>query len=193
MMKETATAPSTGVTTQTQQLVRAALFAALTCVATMIIKVPTPTQGYVHPGDGFVLLSGLLLGPLYGALAAGIGSALADLISGYVIYIPATFLIKAGCALVAYFTFRALSGVSDKGSFLIPKLLITTIAGEAVMVVGYFGFEIFMLAVVSHSSLSAGFVAALAGLVPNFVQASFGILLGTLLYPVFSRVVPAHR
>ena len=68
---------------RTKKLILSALMAALTCVGTMIIKVPTPTMGYIHPGDGFVLLSGLLLGPLWGALAAGLGSALSDLIGGY--------------------------------------------------------------------------------------------------------------
>ena len=57
-----------------KKLVTAALLAAMTCVATMIIKIPTPTFGYIHPGDGFVLLCGVVLGPLPGALAAGIGS-----------------------------------------------------------------------------------------------------------------------
>ena len=37
-----------------KKLVTAALLAAMTCVATMIIKIPTPTFGYIHPGDGFV-------------------------------------------------------------------------------------------------------------------------------------------
>ena len=86
--------------------ITAALFAALTCIGTMILKIPTPTLGYIHPGDGFVLLSGLLLGPLWGGLAAGIGSGLSDLIGGYFIYVPATFIIKALTAIVAYFTFR---------------------------------------------------------------------------------------
>ena len=57
-----------------KKLVTAALLAAMTCVATMIIKIPTPTFGYIHPGDGFVLLCGVVLGSLPGALAAGIGS-----------------------------------------------------------------------------------------------------------------------
>ena len=44
---------------QTRTVILASLMAALTCVGTMIIKIPTPTNGYIHPGDGFVLLSGL--------------------------------------------------------------------------------------------------------------------------------------
>ena len=49
-----------GKNMKTKKLIFAALFAALTCVATMIIKVPTPTMGYIHPGDSIVLLSGFL-------------------------------------------------------------------------------------------------------------------------------------
>ena len=63
----------------TKKLVVTALMAALTCIATMIIKIPTPTFGYIHLGDGFVLLSGIILGPVSGAFAAGIGSMFADI------------------------------------------------------------------------------------------------------------------
>ena len=79
---------------KTRKLVTAALLAALTCVATMVIKIPSPLHGYLNLGDGVVLLAGWVLTPGYGFLAAGLGSALADLISGYLIYAPATFLIK---------------------------------------------------------------------------------------------------
>lgn len=72
-----------------------ALFAALACVATMSIRIPTPgTGGYIHPGDAIVILSGVVLGPSYGLLAAGIGSAISDLLGGYFVYVPITFVIK---------------------------------------------------------------------------------------------------
>jgi len=53
-----------------RKLVLAALLAALVCVATMVVQIPSPMQGYVNLGDCFVLLSGWLLGPWYG-FAAG--------------------------------------------------------------------------------------------------------------------------
>lgn len=69
-----------------KKLVTAALLAAMTCVATMIIKIPTPTFGYIHLGDGFVLLCGVVLGPLPGALAIGgiVGEAI--MVIGYFLY-----------------------------------------------------------------------------------------------------------
>ena len=94
---------------KTRKIVLTAMFAALCCVATMIIKIPSPLKGYLNLGDCIVLLSGFMLSPLYGFLAAGIGSALADLFAGYVIYAPATFVIKGVMALIAFYGFKLLN------------------------------------------------------------------------------------
>ena len=62
-----------------KNLAAAALFAALSCVFTMAIRIPTPgTGGYIHPGDAVVILSGIFLDPVTAFLAAGIGSCMAD-------------------------------------------------------------------------------------------------------------------
>lgn len=93
---------------KTRKIVLAAMLAALCCVATMIIKIPSPLKGYLNLGDCIVLLSGFMLSPVYGFLAAGIGSALADIFSGYVIYAPATFIIKGIMTLIAYYGVKLL-------------------------------------------------------------------------------------
>lgn len=144
-----------------QRLVTAALFTAIICIATFYVKFPLPAQtGYYNLGDCFVLLAGFLLSPVYGALAAGIGSALADILSGFVQYAPATFVIKALMAVAAYFIFRVLS----KKSFIAK--LIGGIAAEAVMVLGYFGYEAVIL--------SYG-ISAAANILPNTIQGITGI------------------
>ena len=89
------------------RIVLSALFAALAYVATSIIRIPTFT-GYVNIGDTIVLLSAWLIGGVYGALAAGIGSALADLLASYTTYVPGTFIIKFLMALVAFVIFLSL-------------------------------------------------------------------------------------
>ncbi len=170
----------------TKKMILSALFAALTCVGTMIIKIPTPTLGYIHPGDGFVILSGLLLGPLWGGLAAGIGSALSDLIGGYFIYVPVTFIIKALSAIVAFVSYRAVSKLFKNKSII--SLIVSGLAAEAIMVAGYFLFEIFMLSVVNHTSLIAGVASALAGIIPNVIQGVVGIILSSVLYPLLRRL-----
>ncbi|MBP3559105.1 MAG: ECF transporter S component [Clostridia bacterium] len=87
----------------TRKIAIASMLAALVCVATMIIKIPSPLKGYINLGDCVVLLSGWLLPPGYSFLAAGVGSALADVFSGYAVYAPVTFAIKGLMAVVAYF------------------------------------------------------------------------------------------
>lgn len=153
----------------------ASLFAALIAVATMIIKIPTLTGGYVNIGDGFVLLSGWMLGPVWGALAAGIGSMLADLI-GYPIYAPATFIIKALMALVAFALAKVCKLIFKKQIWL--AYVLSGIVAELVMIVGYFLFEaIFM---------SYG-MGAIVGVLPNASQAAVGVIIGTLLMVLIDR------
>ena len=176
-------------TDKTRKMIFAALFASLTCVSTMIIKIPTPTNGYIHPGDGFVLLSSLLLGPVWGTLAAGIGSALSDLIGGYFIYVPATFIIKSLTALVGYYVFHFLLRLIGTNTNA-PQLILGGIAGEFIMVAGYFLFEIFMLSVLNDTSLEASTIASAASIIPNIIQAMFGVIISTILYPILFKKLP---
>ncbi len=153
----------------------AALFAALVTVTTMIVTIPTPTGGYVNIGDGFVLLCGWILGPVWGTLAAGIGSMLADLI-GYPIYAPATFIIKALMALVAFALAKGCKLIFKKQTWL--AYVLSGIAAEIVMIGGYFVFEaVFM---------SYG-MGALVSVLPNVSQAVVGIVVGTLLISLIDR------
>ena len=66
------------------QLALGGMLAALVFVATSFFKLPVSvTQGYIHLGDGFILLGAALLGNT-AIVAAALGSALADLLAGNV-------------------------------------------------------------------------------------------------------------
>ena len=110
-----------GTGIKVKKLVFSALMAALVYAATMMIQIPSPMNGYVNLGDCFVLLSGWLLGPWYGAAAAGIGSMLTDLLSGYAHYAPGTLLIKGLDAMAAALIFRALG--KTKLGYLVSGLV----------------------------------------------------------------------
>lgn len=119
-----------------------ALFAAL-CAAATFISVPLPF-GYFNLGDVAVLMSGLLLGGATGALAAGVGSALADVFMGYSVYAPATFIIKALVSLTAsYLCVRASRHSVKNDNFLVRGAIF--ILSEIIMVGGYFAFESIIL------------------------------------------------
>lgn len=159
--------------TNTKKIVTAAMLAALTCIATMIIKIPSPLKGYLNLGDCVVLLSGWMLPPLYGFLAAGLGSGLADLISGYIAYAPATFIIKGAMAVAAYFVFKGL----EKRTGNLPARIIGGIIAELIMIFGYYVFEGFLY----------GFGPSLVNIPSNAVQGLAGLVIGTILIKIFEK------
>ncbi len=178
----------------TKFIVTAALLAAFSCVATMIIKIPTPTFGYIHLGDALVLLCGVILGPVYGGLAAGIGSMLADLFSGYVSFAPATLIIKAFTAVIAALLFRGLRKLfhTEQSSTKYLSLIISGAAAEAFMVIGYFVFEIFLAMLASGSftgtTFAAGVSSSATGIPFNIVQGFVGIVITLVLLPILEKI-----
>ena len=146
-----------------KKMVLTALFAALTCVATMLIEIPMPaTQGYVNIGDCFVLLGAWVLGPIYGAFAGGVGSALADLLVGYPHYIVGTLIIKALMAVIAALVYQTLG---KKNGYL--GQLVGGILAELWMVLGYFLYAMLIL--------GKG-IAAATSIPGNLLQGAVGIV-----------------
>ena len=159
---------------QLKKLVLAALFAALACAATMSVRIPTPgTNGYIHPGDAIVILSGIFLGPQFGFLAAGIGSALADVLGGYFAYAPVTFLIKGLVALCAgLFAAR----LHKNKRHLYPAVLLGGAADIILVAGGYFLYE----------SVFYGAAAAAMSVPANLVQGCGGLVIAAVLYPLLA-------
>ena len=86
-------------TERIKNLCETALFIAIVFLGVFIIKFPGPF-GYMHIGDSMIFLSVLMLGGKRGAVAGGIGAALADIVSGYTIWAVPTLICKAAMALV---------------------------------------------------------------------------------------------
>ena len=87
------------------QMCVTAVLMALTCVATMVVQIPIPL-GYAHLGDSVILISAYFFGPVVGALAGGIGSAMADILTGYAIWALPTLLIKTIMPVIACTFFK---------------------------------------------------------------------------------------
>ena len=162
---------------RTRMMVMTAAFAALACVATMVIKVPSPTGGYMNLGDTAVLLGGYMLGPAWGALAGGIGPALADVLLGAPLYAPATLVIKALMAALAAVCYQAW-GKRPAG------LVVCGLVGETPMVLGYWLYDALLLGTLS---------GAAAGIPSNLVQAAFGIAASSLLAAALRRSAYLRR
>ena len=171
--------------TLSKQLAFTALFASLCLVGTLIITIPLPL-GYFNVGDVFVLLAAWCLGPLYGSIASGMGSALADIIAGYGVYAPFTFFIKALSAFTAYMVWCFLKKCIHKESLNVVFRLLSAFFAETVMALGYLLTE----------TLFYGFSAALGTMLGNVIQGACCLLLATMtlsaFYPVksISRLFP---
>ena len=157
----------------TKKLIMSALFAAMVCVATMAIKFQITLGGYVNLGDCIVLLSGWMLSPGAAFLAAGIGSAAADAILGYGVYIPATFVIKGLMAAIAGCGFRFLS----KRTKPMVARIASALCAEVWMILGYYLFD----------GLLYGFIPALASIYGSVLQGVTGLVLGVVLVNVFVK------
>lgn len=156
-------------------LAKSGLFCALVIVATMIIKLPIPqTQGYVNFGDGVIFLSAMFLTNPYCALAAAVGSALADAFLGAGIYVIPTFIIKG---VMGYMASRIVLGTESS-----KKIAIGLTLAEIVMVLGYFVFEIGVY----------GFTAAGVSLPFNLMQGAAGVIIGFVLIQ-FVRKLNLHE
>jgi uncharacterized membrane protein len=112
--------------------VRLAIFAALVYVFTVAVQFAQPvTGGYFNFGEAAIYTCALISDPLTTALAAGIGSSLADATTGYGIFAPATLVIKFTEGYVASLLFRKLRAskgwLADTAISLIYVLMISLI------------------------------------------------------------------
>lgn len=164
------------VNSNLKKIVTTALFAALACVATMSIRIPTPgTGGYIHPGDAIVILSGIILGPVWGFLSAGVGSAMADLLGGYFIYVPITFTIKGIIACLAGFIYHRIGRTSKSQC---TAVILGGIIDIIFVAGGYFLCEIPLY----------GLSAAAASVPANLIQGLGGLIIAFVLYPILLAV-----
>ena len=150
-----------------------AIFGALICVLTMIIAIPIPaTKGFINIGDLGVMIAGLLLGPVIGGIAGGVGSALADIFLGYAIYAPATLIIKG----LEGFIIGVIANPRKNYQKFNYRDIIAVIVGGLIMVFGYFIYELILF----------GFPAAL---IEFFLNSLIQFVLSAIIALIFTRTL----
>ncbi len=153
----------------TKELCLQGLLIALVTVFTMVIQIPvSATNGYIHLGDSVILVTGVLFGKRYGAAAGGLGSALADLLSGYAHWALFSLVIKG---IMGYLAGAVASGCTQKHFFTVRNLFGVVLA-EVWMIVGY---------LLAGTLLYGSFATALTSVPENAVQAVGGIIVFLVL------------
>lgn len=173
MIKIIFTAEADMKNNNTYNLVLTALMIAMVMVLTYIIKIPVPaTEGYIHLGDTMIFFSVLLLGWKRGAIASGVGSALADLIGGYMHYVPVTFIVKTLMAIAMGLCIDYAIKKGYVGNKMRAFEILGMIIAGLVMVTGYYLAEGFMY---------GNFIVPLAAIPMNIVQFVSGVILATAI------------
>ena len=166
------------INTQTKKLAFTGVFIALVFALTIVVRVPSPTGGYINIGDAAVLTAGIILGPVYGAIAAGLGSAISDIVAGAAIYAPGTLIIKALMALVV--------GLFYKKCKSNGRLIVLLILSELIMVAGYFLYDALVLYLTGGENV---FLASLEEIVGNSLQGAIGVIGAIMLRRLFEDIL----
>ena len=160
--------------TNTRKLAISGMLTGLVLLATFALRLPVqPAQGYIHLGDTFILFSALLVGPS-AAFIGAVGSAMADLMAGYAVYVLPTLAIKGLCGWIAGTWARR----DDPHAMTRCAMAFGT--AELYMALGYALFE----------GLSFGLPAALGALPANLLQGGVSAVLACMLLPVARRIAP---
>lgn len=159
--------------TKVKSLTQTAMFAAIIFVATAFLpRLALGAGGYLHIGDAFIYLSACFLPLPYAIAAAAIGGSLADLLSGYAIWVPFTFIIKA--LLVIAFTNKTPTLLSKRNLWAcVIALPITTF--------GYY---------FAGAVIAGNFVSPKIDLLPNFIQAAGSAIIFAAIAAAFDRIKP---
>ena len=153
---------------RTRLLALSGLFTAVIFVATAYIHIPTGI-GYTHAGDGFIFLAAAMLPKRFAVPAAALGAALADAVSGFGVWIPATLVIKS--LTVLPFASRREKVLAPRNyAALIPALLFCAA-----------GYSLYEALVLTDGSLSAALAAGFSQVPFYAIQTMIGAAVFTLI------------
>lgn len=158
-------------------LVTTAMMTAMVMIATTFFKIPN-AMGYIHLGDGFVLLAAIILPKRYACFAGGVGAGLADIYGGYAVWAPWTLVIKIVMVLIVQLFFDLLNKRVANG-------------GHVAKVTGLpfselFAYVLAVLWTVSGYYAAQGFIygnwaAPLADVPGNVLQATVGAVVAIIV------------
>ena len=125
---------------QTFDLIISALLIALVFVATVFLNIKLPfgsNGGLVHLGTAMLFIASILFGPKKGAIAGSLGMAIFDLLSGWTIWAPGTFIARG---LQGYIVGKIAWSNGRNGQSIVFNL-IGMIVSVPVMLVVYYLWE----------------------------------------------------
>lgn len=152
-----------------KQMCLAATFTAIVFVLTAYLQIPSHS-GYIHIGDAFIMLSACILPTPYAVFVGAGGAMLADCLTGYALWAPASVIIKALTALM--FTHK-------KEKIINLRNLLALIPSFILCIGGYYLYEAF---------ISGNFIAPLSGMLGSLMQSLLSGILFVVLGVAFDKM-----
>ena len=149
-----------------------AVMTAIVFVTTRIVLTVTPDGGYIHLGEAAILFSAFAFGPWVGAVAGGLGTALADLSAGFTQWAIFSLIIHGTQGWVVGWLAERWPGNIG--------LVSASIIGGLIVVVGY----------VPAGMIILGIGPALYSILFNIVQVALGGVVSVLLFVAVRRAYP---
>jgi uncharacterized membrane protein len=158
---------------KSKTLVINALFVALTLVATMFINLKLPIMGnggLIHLGNVPLFIAAFVFGRKTGAIAGAFGMGLFDLISGWTVWAPFTFIIVGAMGYAAGLISEKVPG---------KRVIVNTIAVAAALIikiVGYYFAEVV---------LYGNWIQPFGSIPGNILQV---VIAGIIVVPLVARI-----
>ena len=167
---------------QNKNALKVAMVAVLTAVVvvfTLVVRVPT-AKGYLNLCDVAICFIAFTFGPWSAFIAAGLGTALADLISGYAQWAPISFVVHGveGLLIALIVKQKGNEAVSLARKLLAGLVCIATVS------LGYFALSALFISTVS---------VAAAEIPGNIAQSGVGFVLGLGVSSAVKKAYPPVR
>jgi len=149
------------------KIIATGIFSALIFVLTFFIKIPYGSifSGYFNLSDSLILFATSIFGPFVGAISGIIGCCLADLASGYSIFIPFTFIAKGLESILCFLLFK----IFNKRKYI---KFISYFISPFIMVIVYF-----IAYMIINNDLNTSLISSSFDLLQGEINAAFALYL----------------
>lgn len=172
---------------KTYDLVLAGLFAAITFLGVQVFRIQLPAAvgaPFIHFGNALVVLSVLMLGFKYGALAGAMGLGIFDMLNGYASFAIFTITEAIIVAAVVSILFNLLGRNDKKVSTII---VVAIAAGVTKIIESYV--EGIIVSLIAGTSFKVASIASFASLYVTVINSISTVILVSLLYYPMKKIM----
>ena len=171
---ETGNSNISSVSSKIKGIVQMGMLSALTFVATMAIHVPSWNGGVIHLGDSMIFLTAVIFGKKYAAISGAVGMTMFDILSGYSVWAPYTFVIKA----VMGFIVGSIAYTGGSKGENVYKNVLGMLLGGIWMISGYYAAEVM---------ITGNLVSPVASITGNTIQFGAGAIIAFVIIAAIKK------